>query len=132
MVFRNVVREILDESARAYREARNQADEAYYASVEQARRVRAEALAQADEALIEALKQAEEAFASEQPSLLNETERNILRMMAQGRNNLNIAGSLDIPVKRVGKYVSDILVRLDAKNRAHAVTIAVRKGIIVR
>lgn len=110
--------EILDESAKAYQEARNQAEEAY-----------AQIMAQADEALIEALKQAEEAFASEQPPL-TKTQQDILGLVALGRRNGEIAEALSIPRKKVSNHVSDLLLRLGAKNRPHAVTIAVREGLI--
>jgi two-component system NarL family response regulator len=51
-------------------------------------------------------------------------------MVAQGCQNKEIAETLSISLRKAEKLVSDLLIRLDAKNRAHAVTIAVRKGII--
>jgi len=68
--------------------------------------------------------------APEQPALLTRTQEDILWMVAQGCKNSEIAETLSVSPRKVEKHVSDLLVRLDAKNRAHAVTIAVRKGII--
>lgn len=65
-----------------------------------------------------------------QPSPLTATEKDILLLMAQGNQNMMIAEVLDLPPRRVSKCISDILVRLDARNRAHAVSIAIRQGII--
>lgn len=65
-----------------------------------------------------------------QQSPLTETEADILGLVAQGRHNSQIADQLGMPLKRVEKCVSGILVRLGAKNRAHAVSIAIRRGII--
>lgn len=66
----------------------------------------------------------------EQPALLTRTQENILGMLAWGCRTKKIAEALSISPRKVNQHVSDLLVRLDAKNRAHAVTIAVRKGII--
>lgn len=66
-----------------------------------------------------------------QPPLLTDTERDILVLMADGRHNEYIAYELGIQTKRVSRYVADILAKLDARSRAHAVTIAVTRGIIV-
>ena len=68
--------------------------------------------------------------APEQPALLTRTQEDILWMIARGCHTREIAETLSISPRKVGKHVSDLLVRLDAKNRAHVVTIAVRKGII--
>lgn len=61
---------------------------------------------------------------------LNDTEREILGLMAAGRQNSQIAEDLKIPAKRLSRLIADILVRLDAKNRAHAVSIALQRSII--
>lgn len=66
----------------------------------------------------------------EQPALLTETQENILGMVARGYKTSKIAEVLSISPRKVNKHISDLLVRLDAKNRAHAVTIAVREGIL--
>lgn len=68
--------------------------------------------------------------APEQPALLTETQENILGMVARGCHSREIAEALSISPRKVNKHISDLLVRLDAKNRAHAVTIAVREGIL--
>jgi len=68
--------------------------------------------------------------APEQPALLTDTQRDILEMVARGYHTKRIAGALFISPRTVNKYVSDLLLRLDAKNLAHAITIAFQKGII--
>ena len=68
--------------------------------------------------------------APEQPALLTRTQEDILELMAWGCTNKEIAEALFSSPRKVQKHVSDLLIRLDAKNRAHAVTIAVQKGII--
>ena len=68
--------------------------------------------------------------APEQPALLTRTQEDILWMIARGCPTKEIAETLSISPRKVNEHVSDLLVRLDAKNRAHAVTIAVQKGII--
>lgn len=61
---------------------------------------------------------------------LTETEKNILALIALGRQNSQIAEDLKLPLKRVSQYVADILVKLDARTRAHAVSKAILRGII--
>lgn len=65
-----------------------------------------------------------------QRSLLTRTEKDILVLVSQGRRNSEIADVIGIKPRSVSRYTADILVKLDAKNRAHAVTIAVREGIL--
>lgn len=66
----------------------------------------------------------------DRPRILTATQEDILRLIALGHHNGEIAEILFIKPKDVGRSVADIMVRLDAKNRAHAVTIAVARGII--
>ena len=66
----------------------------------------------------------------EQPALLTRTQEDILGMFARGYKTSEIAEALSISPRKVNRHVSDLLVRLDANNRAHAVTIAVRAGIL--
>lgn len=65
-----------------------------------------------------------------QPPLLTGMEKDILVLMSQGCRNSKIAEAVGIKPRAVSIYIADILVKLGAKNRAHAVTLAVSKGII--
>lgn len=64
------------------------------------------------------------------PSPLTRTQQDILRLMSLGCRNGEIAEALSIPQKQVSRYIADLMVRLEAKNRAHAVTIAFYQGIL--
>ena len=61
---------------------------------------------------------------------LNPRQRFILERIAQGRHNKDIAHDLDISPKTLARHIADLLLALGAKNRAHAVTIAVQSRII--
>jgi DNA-binding NarL/FixJ family response regulator len=57
-------------------------------------------------------------------------ELQILRLMASGRANKEIARDLRITERTVKFHVSEILARLNATNRAHAVSLARERGLI--
>jgi two-component system response regulator DegU len=50
--------------------------------------------------------------------------------MADGLNNLAIANALSITERTVANHVSNILFKVDAKNRTEAVCIARKHGLI--
>lgn len=54
-------------------------------------------------------------------ALLNEREREVLRLMAEGRSNAGIAAALFVSVKSVEKYIASIFTKLDlpAEPAAH-------------
>jgi DNA-binding NarL/FixJ family response regulator len=54
----------------------------------------------------------------------------ILKMIAEGKPNKVIADQLEIGEATVKSHVTNILSRLGANDRTHAVTIALRRGII--
>ena len=54
----------------------------------------------------------------------------ILKMIAEGKPNKLIADQLEIGEATVKSHVTNILSRLGANDRTHAVTIALRRGII--
>jgi DNA-binding NarL/FixJ family response regulator len=54
----------------------------------------------------------------------------VLRLIAGGNANKEIADHLSIGEASVKSYVANILSKLDAKDRAHAVTIGLKRGII--
>ena len=61
---------------------------------------------------------------------LTPRETDVLRLIASGNANKEIADQLSIGESSVKSYVANILSKLDAKDRAHAVTIGLKRGII--
>ena len=61
---------------------------------------------------------------------LTRREIDVLRLIASGNANKQIADQLSIGEASVKSYVANILSKLDAKDRAHAVTIGLKRGII--
>ena len=61
---------------------------------------------------------------------LSSRELDVLRLMAAGNANKEIAGQLSIAEETVKNHVSSILAKLHAKDRTHAVTTALKRGII--
>lgn len=57
-------------------------------------------------------------------------EIEVLRIVAEGQRNKQIAYKLGITEETVKFHIKNILSKLEAKDRTHAVTIAVRRGII--
>jgi two-component system, NarL family, response regulator len=61
---------------------------------------------------------------------LTEREIEVLKLIASGQSNKDVAQSLEISVHTVNNHVSNILLRLDATDRTQAVTIALRRGLV--
>jgi DNA-binding NarL/FixJ family response regulator len=61
---------------------------------------------------------------------LSEREIDVLRSVARGRSNKIIASELDISEFTVKNHMKSILSKLNADDRTHAVTIALRRGYI--
>jgi DNA-binding NarL/FixJ family response regulator len=61
---------------------------------------------------------------------LSPRELDVLRLIAAGNSNKLIADQLTIGEATVKSHVTNILSKLEAKSRAHAVTIALKRGII--
>jgi DNA-binding NarL/FixJ family response regulator len=61
---------------------------------------------------------------------LTERELQILKRVAAGKSNKLIAAELDICEGTVKTHMKNILPKLDASDRTHAVTIALRRGIL--
>jgi DNA-binding NarL/FixJ family response regulator len=62
--------------------------------------------------------------------LLTERQRAVLRLVAAGLSNKQIARSLSITERTVKFHVTAILVKLEADNRAQAVAVAVQRGLL--
>ncbi|HXJ88934.1 MAG TPA: response regulator transcription factor [Candidatus Binatia bacterium] len=61
---------------------------------------------------------------------LSSREIDVLRLIGAGNGNKQIADRLSIGETTVKNHVSNILSKLGANDRAHAVTIALQRGII--
>ena len=61
---------------------------------------------------------------------LTEREQEVLRWLAQGRVNKEIAAELGISERTVKFHVSSIFAKLGATNRTEAVTLAVQRGLV--
>jgi NarL family two-component system response regulator LiaR len=70
----------------------------------------------------------------EQPSpkaaTLTDRELDILKLVAQGLSNQEIAGRLFLSVWTVRTYVTDILNKLQVENRTQATLYALREGLV--
>jgi DNA-binding NarL/FixJ family response regulator len=61
---------------------------------------------------------------------LTDREMEVLKLMAQGRANKEIAATLEISERTVKFHVSSILSKLGATNRTEAVALAAQQGIV--
>jgi DNA-binding CsgD family transcriptional regulator len=61
---------------------------------------------------------------------LTERELRVLRCLANGYTNQQIAQELEVKHKTARNIVSSVLAKLDAVNRAEAVAIATREGLL--
>jgi two-component system, NarL family, response regulator LiaR len=66
----------------------------------------------------------------ESPEELTERETEVLRLMAQGQANKEIARSLTISEKTVKVHVSNILSKLGVQSRTQATLYAIRTGLV--
>lgn len=61
---------------------------------------------------------------------LSPTKRDVLRLMAQGYNNMEIARKLTLSEKTVRNYISIIYAKLQINSRGEAIVIARRSGLV--
>jgi DNA-binding NarL/FixJ family response regulator len=61
---------------------------------------------------------------------LTEREIDVLKLVATGNANKQIADQLSIGEATVKSHISNILSKLGANDRSHAVTIGLKRGII--
>lgn len=71
-----------------------------------------------------------EVRAPESPEALTERETEVLRLLAQGQSNKEIARELSIGEKTVKTHVSSILGKLNVSSRTQAALYAVRIGLV--
>jgi DNA-binding NarL/FixJ family response regulator len=68
------------------------------------------------------------AFPSDVEQPLSERQRTILRLVADGLSNREIAEQVSLSELTVKSYIEDLLKQLGARNRVHAAMIATRRG----
>lgn len=61
---------------------------------------------------------------------LSEVEIKVLRLVAAGFSNKRVAAGLQVPEETVKSRMKNILGKLGASDRTHAVTLAIKRGII--
>ena len=61
---------------------------------------------------------------------LTARETEILRLMAEGKRNREIAETLFLSEKTVKNYISSILFKLQVNSRTEAALLAVKRGLI--
>lgn len=64
------------------------------------------------------------------PEALTPREETILRLMTEGLTNAGIAERLCLSEGTVKNYVSEILGKLQANDRTHAVVLAIKRGLV--
>jgi DNA-binding NarL/FixJ family response regulator len=68
--------------------------------------------------------------APKRSSALSARERQVLRLVARGRSNKQIAGELAITERTVKFHMTSIFNKLGADNRAQAIAIAAERGLL--
>lgn len=61
---------------------------------------------------------------------LSARERSVLQSLSAGKTNKEIATELGLSTFTVNNHVANVLLKLDAKDRTQAVTIAIRRGLV--
>ena len=61
---------------------------------------------------------------------LSDRELEVLKLIANGKDNAMIAGELHISPKTVKNHISNILMKLQIENRIQAAVYAVRSGLV--
>jgi DNA-binding NarL/FixJ family response regulator len=79
-------------------------------------------------AVLAAARQAAQAPSHSQS--LNTRQREVLRLVAEGLSNREIAARTQLSEYTVKGYVEEILERLGARNRVHAAIVATKQGLI--
>ena len=63
-------------------------------------------------------------------SLFTERELDVLRLVATGKTNKEIASQLFISLDTVKGHLETVYRKLDVSDRAHAVAVAIRNGLV--
>ena len=86
-----------------------------------------EALADLEDYFVTA---SERRFARHSATALTERERDVLALLADGFTTAQVAGRLSVSEHTVRSRIKAILSKLGARNREHAVAIAIRQGVV--
>jgi DNA-binding NarL/FixJ family response regulator len=76
------------------------------------------------------VREARELAATRVGAALSDRERDVLRLVAAGRSNKEIARALGIVEGTVKNYMSQLLIKLDARDRTQAVMKAIGAGLL--
>src|SRR5207302_1310897 len=79
-------------------------------------------------AVLAAARQAADSPQADEP--LNSRHKEVLRLVAEGLSNREIASRTHLSEYTVKGYVEEILERLGARNRVHAAIVATKQGLI--
>jgi DNA-binding NarL/FixJ family response regulator len=66
----------------------------------------------------------------EAPRRLSNRERDVLLLVAEGYSTREVAKRLNYSERTIKNIVQDLTVRLELRNRTHAVALAIREGWI--
>lgn len=72
---------------------------------------------------------AEQLPGADRPGGLSEREVEVLRLVAVGRTNAQIASDLQLSIKTVARHLSNIFAKLDVRSRTEAAAFAYRRGL---
>jgi DNA-binding CsgD family transcriptional regulator len=62
--------------------------------------------------------------------LISERERECLGWVAEGKTTMDIATILGVSSNTINSYLAHVIQKLSARNRAMAIAVAIRSGII--
>jgi two-component system secretion response regulator SsrB len=89
-----------------------------------------EALSRAVEAAAGAERFVDPAANGKRPAALTKRQREILQLLADGLSTTEIAHRLGLSIETVRTHTKGLLARLGARDRAHAVALGMRLGVI--
>ena len=133
LVFGPAVREAREEiTARARRQM---GDSAYHTAVAEGKALSADDAVDLAQAALEPLTRTDpdRAAATGEPrprELLSDREQAVLRLIAEGLPNKQIATALAIAERTVKTHVTSAMNKLGVDNRAHATVVAIRRGLL--
>jgi DNA-binding NarL/FixJ family response regulator len=76
------------------------------------------------------LRQMQDRKVEDSYDLLTAREREVLQLLAEGRNNKEVAGVLHLSLYTVETHRANILQKLNLHNQAELILYAIRKGVI--
>ena len=64
------------------------------------------------------------------PTILSSREQEVLRLVAEGMTNKEIAGRLILSENTIKSHVTSLFSKLGVDSRAHAVAVAAQRGLL--